>query len=137
MNVEITKKETKVVNIVAARVAVAVRYEEEDMPNDFPHRKGELWDVTIDADTGKIRDWPEGVALDLYMKVTDCGTYELVDATGSVVFRVADDYVPGFIPGEHGDYINFKIQEDGTIANWHDKFDADNIQEAVDEKVED
>lgn len=117
LEVERTKKEE--IDIAAIRCELAVRYEEQDIPNDYPHRRGDVWDITIDVETGKIRDWPQGLApRNVYMKVCDQGTYSLLDASGAVIERVDEDYVPSCIPGEYGDYVDFKIDGFGRIANW-------------------
>lgn len=110
---------TKEVDITHVRLSVAVRYEEEDMPNDFPFREHDMWNPVIEMATGKIVDWPKGLAHDLHMKVCDQGSYHLVDASGVTVLSIENDYVPNdLIPGEFGDYIEMKIDEDGVITNW-------------------
>jgi hypothetical protein len=99
------------------RISVAVRYGDEDMPMDFPFRAGDMWTVDVDLATGKIKNWP-GPAFDLYMKVCDEGAYYLF-SNGQEVASIVEDYVPnGVVPGEYGDYIDFKIAQDGTITNW-------------------
>lgn len=105
------------VHFDALRLVVPVRYKDEDMPYEFPYRRGDTWKVMIDLGedgTAKIRDWP-GPAHDLEMKVTDTGTYTLL-SRGSVVTR-HDDYVPSFL-GEYGDYLKLSIAADGTITSW-------------------
>lgn len=68
---------------------------------------------------GQIHDWQQGVAFALWVKVTDRGTYALLDSDGSVVARVEGGYVPhGVVPGASGDYISLKIDADGRITNW-------------------
>ena len=106
------------VEIASVLVSVEVRYDEEDMPNDAPFRKGDTWEVTIDADTGTIRDWPEGQTLDLHM-VCDCGSYSLLNSDGFPIASIEQNYVPDGFPGDHyGDYIIFDINEVGVIAGW-------------------
>lgn len=100
----------------AIRCAVAVRYDEEDIPNDFPFRTGDMWDVTLDLNTRKIRDWPSRAGK-VHMKICDEGSYYLM-AGGKVVASRENDYVPGCIPGSYGDYIEFDIREDGTLEGW-------------------
>jgi len=108
----------KEIEIDAIRIQVDVRYEEEDMPNDFPFRRGDIWDVTVNLDTGEIQGWPKGKEAKLYMKVTDCGCYHLM-SHGAIVAERNEEYVPhGVVPGEYGDYIDFKINGDGIITNW-------------------
>lgn len=122
---KLTVKKPVEIEVKYVRLSVAVRYDEEDMPNDFPFRKGDIWDVTIDTDTGTIVDWPQGVEHSLHMKVCDEGSYWLLDAERNVVGQIENDYVPnGVIPGSYGDYIEIAIQDDGTIENWPSRIDV-------------
>lgn len=111
---------TKEIEITHVIVTLPVRYEEEDIPNNFPFRQGEKWEAKIEIDTGKILGWPEGQAGEIeYMKVCDSGIYQLLDADGKIVLERTRDYVPhGLIPGEYGDYVSFHINEQGIITNW-------------------
>lgn len=109
------------IEIKYMRIAVPVRYDEDDMPNDFPFRKGDVWDIVVDMDTGKIENWPEGVEHSLYMKVCDSGSYLLLDTNREEVGSIIEDYVPSAVPGEYGDYISLEIAGDGTITNWKKK----------------
>lgn len=113
------------INVKYIRIIVPVRYDDEDMPYDFPFRKNnDLWDVLIDIETGKIQDWPEGYEYGLYMKVCDSGLYYLLDYAFEPISEL-QDYVPhGIVPGDHGDYIDLKIGKDGTISNWPKKPDV-------------
>lgn len=112
-------KVEKEIEIRYVKLQVAVRYEEEDIPNDFPHRKGDLWCPTIDIDSGQILDWDQGRSLDLYMKVCDEGSYYLLDDSKNIVLSMEQDYVPNqLIPGSYGDYISLRINQDGLIENW-------------------
>lgn len=107
------------IEIAAIRIAVAVRYEEEDIPNEFPMRKGEMWEAVVEMDTGKIVGWPAGKSGDMYMKVCDNGTYTLIGKSGEAISIRESDYVPhGVVPGEYGDYVDLKINSDGIITNW-------------------
>lgn len=112
-------------NITHVRVALAVRYGEEDMPNNFPVRTGGLWRAEINIDTGKIENWPADFgAFELYMKVCDSGSYYLLDGNTQIA-AIEGDYVPnGVVPGEYGDYVDLKIAADGTITNWPKKPDV-------------
>lgn len=98
------------------RLSVAVRYGTEDIPDDFPFRKGDLWEVTIDLHTRKIRDWP-GPAAHVGMKVTDCGCYYLMNGD-KVVAVLQNEYVPSCLPQRYGDYLDFNIAADGTLEGW-------------------
>ena len=119
MPITVTVNKPTQLTIDSVRLILPVNYNEEDMPNDFPFRTGNMWDVTIDIETGQIRNWPKGVAHDLYMKVTDGGTYQLLDANGAVVAEIEENYVPNkLIPGEYGDYVDLDIADDGVVMNW-------------------
>jgi hypothetical protein len=110
------------VDIKYVVIDVPVKYDDEDMPNDFPFRAGDQWRVAVEIETGRIIDWPHGVSHDLYMKVTDGGSYILLDEQQNEVACIVEDYVPhGVVPGEYGDYIEMDIDENGIIKNWPDK----------------
>lgn len=101
------------------RLNVAVRYGEEDIPNDFPGRNGDEWQATIELETGKILDWPQGYSTAFSMKVVDQGSYVLLSPDGTEVASITQYYVPnGVIPGEYGDYIEMQINGDGIVTNW-------------------
>ena len=114
--------------VAAIKVSAAVRYwedgkvgESEDTDGTLmPLRNGNLWEPTIDLDTGRIRDWPEGVEADVHYKVCDAGVYTLLDAEGRTL-ATRDGYVPDLLsPREsgYGDYIIMEIGADGVIAGW-------------------
>lgn len=107
------------IEVDAIRCVVPVNYGTEDMPEDYPHRTCDTWDVTFDVETGQIRDWPEGVEpLDLHMKVVDGGMYYMLHGD-DVVARMEEQYVPDYFPDVHyGDYIIFDIDGNGRITNW-------------------
>lgn len=112
-------KVEKEVDIKMVKVDVAVRYGEEDISNDFPLRKGDMWSAIIDIDQKKVLDWPQGKTGEFYMKICDEGSYFLLDAEGNTVASIENDYVPNsLLPGQYGDYLEMKINEDGIITNW-------------------
>ena len=113
---EVTVK-TKV-KAAAIKVELPVRYGDEDVPFDFPLRKGDVWSAIIDIKTGIVHNWPKDQSADLYMKVCDEGSYHLLDEEYNTIKSIVNDYVPhGIIPGEYGDYVDLKIVE-GVITNW-------------------
>lgn len=144
----VTRKEQ--VEVSAIRITIPVRYEEEDIPNDFPFRNGDTWSATITMD-GRIVNWSDehkawfakntlmrmkGDYFLFHMKVCDTGQYELLAADGTVIVNVEDCYVPdGVIPGEYGDYVILHINADGKVLNWpknpdFSEFDAAKAKEA-------
>jgi len=109
----------KEVDIRYIKVEVAVRYEEENIPNDFPLREGDTWVATIDIDNASIIAWPKGSVGRLSMKVCDEGTYTLFDQNFDEIKTLKNDYVPNsLLPGSYGDYIDLQIDEKGKITNW-------------------
>lgn len=119
----------KQVNIVRLNLQVAVRYDEEDMPNDAPMRNGDMWVATIDLDSQKIDCWPQGKTLEFYMKVCDEGIYTLFDDEGNEVLK-REGYVPNqLLPGEYGDYLELKIDENGVITNWLEDANFDDFKD--------
>lgn len=110
------------IDIKYVKIHIPVKYDDEDMPYDFPLRNGDCWDAVIDIDLGKIIDWPQGKLGKFHMKVCDEGSYYLLDADHKEIVRAEEDYVPnGLIPPKDGysDYIHLIIEEDGTISNWY------------------
>jgi hypothetical protein len=64
--------------------------------------------------------------LKLCLKVSDRFTATL-ERNGALIGDVYDDYVPGFMPGEHyGDYVLLDIDvATGRILNWNKPTKAD------------
>lgn len=73
----------------------------------------------------------EAKYITIFIKACDTGSYKLLDGDHGEIAERSDDYVPNrIIPGEHGDYIDLKINlETGQIVNW-EKPTAEDIQEA-------
>ena len=131
---KVTIQVPKEIEVTHILIDVPVEYGEEDIPNDFPLRKGDHWTALVNIDTGKIVDWPaDAGAQELSMKVCDRGTYVLYSNEEKVATRV-EEYVPNaVIPGEWGDYIELKIAADGTITNWPKKPDVSAFFGGVDD----
>ncbi len=118
----------KEAELKSVQLVLPVNYEEEDIPNDFPLREGDKWSAIIDLATGKIRNWPIGKSGEFNMKVVDEGCYYLLDENDNQVLSIEQDYVPNeLIPGEWGDYVHLKINEDGTVTNWPTSINIDDF----------
>ncbi len=121
---KITIKRPVEIEITHIRLELPVRFEEEDMPNDFPLRVKDRWVATIDIATGYIEGWPAGREGEFYMKVCDEGGYTLLARSPEgvereIVAQLDKEYVPhGVVPGEYGDYVHLKINGHGFITNW-------------------
>lgn len=119
-----TIKIEKEIEITHVSISIPINYGVEDIPLDFPLRNGDTWEALINIDTGIIDNWPDEKCAEMYMKVTDGGTYELFDIDGKSVALISENYVPnGVIPGEYGDYVVLKINSDGRIINWASNID--------------
>lgn len=107
------------IEITSVLIELPVDYGDEDIPNDFPGRKGDTWFGLVDIDTGMIKDWPKKYgSAQLEMKVVDTGTYTLYGPNDEEIIKI-QDYVPNrLIPGDFGDYVNLHIDETGRIVNW-------------------
>lgn len=112
------------IEVVFVEVHLPVRYGEEDIPNDFPLRTGDMWNAVIEMSTGKILDWPIGQEGSLSLKVCDEGVYVLFDAEQQELAR-KQDYVPSCVPGRYGDYVELEINEHGYVTNWPKSPDID------------
>lgn len=123
MKATITVKKQVEVDLKSVRVTLPINYGEEDIPHDFPLRENDIWRATIDIDTGRIQEWPQGKAGTIeFMKVADGGTYTLIDVQGNTVAEIKENYVPqSMIPplNGYGDYVSFEIDENGIIKNWY------------------
>lgn len=122
-------------DVAAIKVSAQVRYWEDAQVGDtvdedgsqIPLRTGDCWEPVIDLDTGRIRNWPDGVVASVHYKVCDAGVYELLDAQDRTI-AVRDGYVPAVLsPGGsgYGDYIIMDIGGDGVLAEWRADIDPD------------
>jgi hypothetical protein len=120
------------------RIDIPLRYDDEDMPFDFPLRtKSEnsqdydSWVAVIDLQTGEIQDFPKDVSLDFFTKVCDEGLYFLLDGNKQLIAKAGGDYVPNrAIPpiDGYGDYIHLKI-EYGVVVNLYTNPDFSQFEE--------
>jgi hypothetical protein len=131
---KITKLVREEFAISTVDIFVPVRYEDEDIPFDAPLRTGNVWRATVDIATGVIANWPQGKTLDMHMKVCDEGSYFVRDYHHTVVHSREVDYIPSWIPGEYGDYIIMKIDENGHIEGWDAERFVQELQEDIDNR---
>lgn len=81
------------------------------------------WVIKINADTGNIEGWPEGVTANVFYKVCDDGIYWLETADGEEYHKI-EDYVPklfDFCNDSDGDYMIMTVDENGHIKEWYDE----------------
>lgn len=110
-------------------VEAGVRYWEDATVNGvedkdgslIPCRSREIWNPTIEIETGLIRDWPQGTTASIHYKVCDSGSYFLAEEDGNRVMQRLEDYVPVCLCPKtdgYGDYIAMNIDSDGKIQDW-------------------
>lgn len=111
-------------------VKAGVRYWEDATVNGaedingtlIPLRVRDEWCPTIELDTGKIRNWPQGTIAYIHYKVCDAGQYWLGDDAGNKLLKWQGDYVPDrfLCVGDRGfgDYIILTVSNDGVITGW-------------------
>jgi hypothetical protein len=119
--ITIELSDVKTVSVKYVRIIIPVGHGKDNLPL---LKTGGIWDVTIELETGIILDWPKGEARNIFEKVTDKGTYYLIDECLNTVFSISHNYVPhGIVPGDCGDYINLQINETGKVTNWPTSLD--------------
>lgn len=118
---------TTEVDFTILELGVPVNYGTEDIPEDFPGRRGDMLYMSIDIDKGVVFDWPQGQTANLYMKVVDGGCYTVRGLTTNgepYNLFLEHEYVPRCLGrGGYGDYLVLKINGGGKIENW--QFDID------------
>lgn len=125
---EVTVIEEKQVPVTFLRAQCGVRYWEDGTVNGeedadgtlIPFRRGEIWDIKINLETGAISDWPKGTVAEVHYKVCEDGVYSLLKDDGSIAVEI-DGYVPSMLAPDgdgYGDYVILKIDENGQIQNW-------------------
>ena len=133
---QVKVKQVVVLDATTILVNAYVRYWEDGTVNgvrdnaDCPNMpcavngdKGYRWLPIIDIETGKIRNWREGVTASIHYKVCDEFECRIIDEKGGEHCLITDyeGYVPEFMyPKEcgYGDYIIMDIDENGYIQDW-------------------
>ena len=86
-----------------------------------PFKFGDVWKPIIDLDAGVVLNWPDGKSASFHFKVVDAGSYHLLDEIMNPIASIIENYVPdGLCHGDqgYGDYIIFKVGQDGEIFNY-------------------
>lgn len=115
---KVTVIEKSQVEIKSVLIDINPRHlDEEEKP--VPMLSGDNWEVIVDLESGKIRDWPQGEEREYYWKICDAGSYHLLDKNDKVALSINNNYVHNnLLPGEWGDYLDLKINGEGVITNW-------------------
>lgn len=90
----------------------------EDIPEDFPGRDGDLLTLTVNIDTKEVIGWPDGQSASLCIKVNDGGVYTIQDSEGKEIGNEYRDYVPDCVPNAYGAYVEMEIDENGVVTDW-------------------
>ena len=91
---------------------------------DIGYRTNDYWNLTIDVNTGKVKDWPKNFCIRTHFKVCDDGLYQVLDTEGNIVWDSIKSgyyYVPDFLAiGDegYGDYMYLEIDGNGNIKDW-------------------
>ena len=91
---------------------------------DIGYKPSDYWNITIDVNTGKVKDWPKNFCLSTHFKVCDDGLYQVIDTEGNIIWDSMETryyYVPDFLAiGDegYGDYMYLDIDKDGYIKDW-------------------
>lgn len=95
------------------------QFNEIDEFNQFNENENIL-ECLIDIDSGFIVGYIPQISINIFDKCVDEGTYVLYDEDMNVVAEY-EGYVPNILEvneNGYGDYLNFTINEDGSILNW-------------------
>lgn len=85
---------------------------------------GDYWNLTIDINSGKVKNWKPGFCIKTHFKVCDDGLYQVFDTEGNLIWDSMRDryyYVPDFLSiGDegYGDYMYLDIDGEGNIKDW-------------------
>jgi len=114
------------VEFIRIQIPVALLAVGGHVDRNLPFRDGDNWDIVVTLDGGRINGWPPGHEVEMSMKVVDEGVYMLLAPDGTIVSKIVGHIVPhGVVPGRYGDYVDFKINGHGVIANWRNALDLD------------
>tara|TARA_R110000782_G_C14465324_1_gene373966 strand:- start:67 stop:465 length:399 start_codon:yes stop_codon:yes gene_type:complete len=115
---KVTVIEKSQVEIKSVLIDINPRHLDEE-EKIVPMLNGDNWEVIVDLESGKIRDWPKGEEREYYWKICDAGSYHLLDKDDKAALSINNNYVPNnLLPGEWGDYLDLKINGEGVITNW-------------------
>lgn len=96
-----------------------------DGVDEYPcfSRDGMFWNPIIELESGKIVNWVEGATSQIEIKVSDTGSYFLLDAAKRRVYKYREIYVPkGYLAhkgnGDWGDFIEFDVDANGFISGY-------------------
>lgn len=92
--------------------------------NQFDENENIL-ECLIDIDSGYVVGYTPVISINIFDKCVDEGTYVLYDENMNIIGEY-EGYVPNILEVNeegYGDYLNFTINEDGSILNWKQHID--------------
>lgn len=122
--------------------------------NDFEFPEGESIDnfiqynesentleCLIDIESGYVIEYNQNISINIFDKCVDEGTYVLYDENMNIIDEY-EGYVPNILEvneNGYGDYLNFTINEDGSILNWkqHINYLGNRIFKEWDKNIDD
>jgi hypothetical protein len=108
------------IDAVKVRIEFSPQYmDEEDcvFNENTPMLENGVFSITYNIETGIIDDWPKNESFECYEKVTDGGSYYLLDSEGVELASIIENYVPDCVNNEYGDYVIISINDDGILEN--------------------
>lgn len=133
-NMLISLKETKEVQKTISHVTIQYQSRYDDTA---PAYKEDAIVTLKISPHGKIlqSSYPIEDEVNIFEKVVDCGTYS-INFGKYDSFIIENNYVPSWIPGKYGDYINLEIKN-GVITNWLRYFTEQHIRESYESQNND
>lgn len=120
-------------NFVQALRQTFITFDKSVSPNSsFAKRNHgkEVMCLDIDIDTGKILNWSNDSAGEIYIKVVDEGLYRYLDNDRSLIHEDDSEYVPSELQLSdegYGDYICLYVDNGSFIKDWYlGKYAIDN-----------
>jgi hypothetical protein len=100
-----------------------------------------ILECLIDIDSGYVVGYTPTISINIFDKCVDEGTYVLYDENMNIIDEY-EGYVPNILEvneNGYGDYLNFTINEDGSILNWKQHIDylGNRIFEEWDKNIDD
>lgn len=108
----------------------------------FEKQRNWYWCLNIDYDTGRVKNWKNGVLVKAFFKVCDDIKYQIIDDTDNIILDSDSNskysYVPSFLEidsSNYGDNIYITVDGEGIIKNWN--IAKDRILKLIDKIEED
>ena len=114
----------------------------ESIDNFIQYNESEnTLECLIDIESGYVIEYNQNISINIFDKCVDEGTYVLYDENMNIIDEY-EGYVPNILEvneNGYGDYLNFTINEDGSILNWkqHINYLGNRIFKEWDKNIDD